>query len=217
MSAIRPSRLRSLACALLLAAIPAAASAGDYDRFGPYVGVGGSLSLDFFEDDIEDALDDVVPGISVDVEEAWGANARVGLRLLSPIAIEAQYEYLSPYDIRVSAGGLSASFELEQHVVTANAKLYVPIWRVQPYLLAGIGLQYYQIEDDAGLGIEDSDTALAGRAGLGLDLYLTEHVLVNAEASALLSDGTIDVAIPGADDIHGLHYLSVQAGLQYRF
>jgi opacity protein-like surface antigen len=212
---IRLPRLRRLAVALFLLLLPAVASAGDYGRFGPYIGVGGSLSLDFFEGEVEDALDDVAPGIDVDVDEAWGANARVGLRLFSPLAVEVQYEWLSPYDISAHPFG---SAEIEQHVVTANLKLYLPIWRVQPYLLAGAGLQYYEIDGTVGpIDIDESDSAFAARAGLGLDVYLTRHLLVNAEASALLSDETIDLGIPGADDIHGLHYLSVQAGLQYRF
>lgn len=215
MHPIRLPRLRSLACALLVAALPATGSAEDYSRFGPYLGVGASLSLDFFEDEVEDALEDVVPGVSVDVDEAWGANARAGLRLLSPLAIEVQYEWLSPYDISVQPLG---TVELEQHVVTGNLKLYLPIWRVQPYLLGGVGVQYYQLDGTVGpLDVDESDTAFAARVGLGLDVYLTRNLLVNAEASGLLSDETIDIPVPGVEDIHGLHYLSVQAGLQYRF
>jgi opacity protein-like surface antigen len=199
-----------LACALLLAlALPRAAAAGDFDRFGFYVGGGGSFATALWDEELEDEL-----GVSVDVEDAWGANARAGLRILGALAVEAQYEWLDTY--RVEVAGIDA-FDVESHVLTANLKLFLPFWRVQPYLLAGVGFADVQLDDALGLGISDSETSLAGRAALGLDVYLTKHIALYAEGGALVIDREIDTNVPGVGTVEPLFYTGAQLGVMFRF
>lgn len=199
-----------LICALLLVfSIPGAAAAGDFDRFGPYLGVGGSFAAALWDDELEDQL-----GVSVEVDDAWGLNARAGLRIVSALAVEAQYEWLDSYDVKVE--GINA-FDLESHALTANLKLYLPFWRVQPYLLGGIGFADIQFDDSLGLGISESQTSLAGRVALGLDVYLTKRLAVYAEGGLLVIDQQIDPNVPGADTVDPLLYTGAQLGVMYRF
>jgi len=231
--------LRLAPCVLVAAALLAAptARAGDFDRFGFYVGVGGSYSKNLFENEIEDVFEDELDDaddLDIDIEDSFGVNGRAGVRLLPFLAVEAQYEWIRQYDIEIGATTASpaatgvAPLEFETHTLTGNLKLLAPLWRVHPYVLAGVGFQKFELEGDAvstvpAVGtvarIEEDGLALAGRVGAGLDVYLTEHVLLNAEVSGVLTDEKVTIQIPGIVDesVQGLHYFAAGVGLQYRF
>ena len=68
--------------------------------------------------------------------------------------------------------------------------------------------------NQAGVDVKDGKkTSAAGRAGLGLDLYITKNILVNTEASVVLTT----LKKPDVGDVDDLNYMSFAAGLQYRF
>jgi hypothetical protein len=137
-------------------------------------------------------------------------------------AIEGQYEWVSGFDF-VGTQDVPPLFQkgdtlarLQSHTVTANLKLLLPIWRIQPYLLAGIGGAYYVIDDKTGFGAGGDEWAFAGRVGVGGDLYLTKNLLAFVEVSGVLT--TLDITAPTtSQSLTGLYYLSTQLGLQWRF
>lgn len=202
------------AFALLLCTTPAGAQEHDYSRAGLYVGGGFSYATDLYEEEIEDAL---ASGVSVDIEDSFGVNARMGARFFRFIALEIQYEWLDDYDIKIpSAGGLS---NIGVHTLTGNLKVYLPIQRFQPYVLAGVGFQRYEIDSNYLSGAiisQDDDYVLAGRVGLGFDAYLTEHVVFYAEGSVVLSNASINLPQP-AGTVDNLFYAGFQSGLIWRF
>ena len=53
----------------------------------------------------------------------------------------------------------------------------------------------------------------AARAGLGFDLYLTKHIVVNAQGSVVVTT----LKEPDIGDVDDLNYMAFTAGLQYRF
>jgi opacity protein-like surface antigen len=55
--------------------------------------------------------------------------------------------------------------------------------------------------------MSDRRVEIALRFGGGLDFYLTENIVVSAEASYLMPTGKLN----------GLDYYSIGVGLQYRF
>ena len=205
------------ALASLLCASSAQAESPDFSRAGFYLGGGLSYATDLYEDEIEDALN---TGFGVDIDDTFGVNVRVGGRFFRFVALELQYEWLDSYDININnAGGRS---RVDAQTFTGNLKLYLPIQRFQPYLLAGIGFQRYEIDNDYFNGTvrtQDDDIDLAGRLGLGFDAYLTEHVVFYAEGSAVLSDAeiTLPPVIAGSDSVDGLFYAGFQSGLLWRF
>lgn len=183
---------------------PGAAAADDFDRPGFYLGVTGLYGIDFFEDEIEDVL-----GVSgVEVDGSPGLNAYAGLRLFSWLAVEANYEWMAEFETRAFGG----SFQLTNHNLSANVKLFLPIWRVQPYLNLGIGGQYYDLGSN--LGVSDTGWALLGRPGVGVDVYVTKHWVLNAQLNGMLSTNDVDAI---GQEFNDLFYMSVGAGLQYRF
>ena len=121
--------------------------------------------------------------------------------------MELEYEWVDQYDVDGSAdipavGNISGRFySIEGHTLTANTKWIVPSGRIQPYFLLGGGVAISDVDrgdifdtalepflDSAGIDIKQGKhTKAAGRAGLGLDLYITKNILLNAEASAVLT------------------------------
>lgn len=232
------SGLAALAIALLG---PLAATAAEseserdaFDRPGLYGSLGGSFAYNFFDQQIEDFLEDELGEEgSVDIDEAGGLAARVGYRAASWFAAEIEYEWIDRYDIEISGdlgpGGSALSgklYDIEGHTLTFNTRWIAPIWRIQPYLLLGAGYSFYDVNrgalasaleaQDDDIEIEDGKQgAFAGRVGLGIDFHLTEHFVLQTEATALLTADSFDTPDEGAID--DLYYLSLAAGLQYRF
>ncbi|MEE2673106.1 MAG: hypothetical protein VX466_04875 [Myxococcota bacterium] len=235
-----------LAAGLMLVAVPSLAVAGDhhdhedpFDRSGLYVGISGVYQHNVFEDRIEDLLEDalqeaVAPtsaSLGVSLEASGGLNAVVGYRLASFFAAELQYEWVSKYDVKASLAGdppvPSASgslYSIGGSTLTANTKFIVPFWRVQPYLLLGVGFSTWNVDRgpladplellDPEIDIDGGrQTGLAGRAGVGLDLYITPSIVLNAQGQIVLTT----LKKPDLGDIDDFNYLGFSAGLQYRF
>lgn len=205
------TRLRSLllTSALCASLTPGLAAADDFARFGPYLGLNAAYGFPLFEEQLQDALGPIL-GPDTQLDASWGLNTRLGLRLLSFLAVEAQYEWMDNFQIKPSAPGIP-DVQLSGNIFTGNLKLYIPIRRVQPYLLAGFGFAMY----DAG-GAAD-DMFFAGRVGGGLDVYLTKHWALNAEATALLTASDLGEIGGSTEALDGLHYVSASLGLMYRF
>lgn len=226
-----------LAAGLLMLAPAAFGEEADddpFDRPGFYVGVGGSYQFNVFQDDIEDVLQDELEGSFLEgadfsIDDSGGINARVGYRAASFFAIELEYEWIDKYDIEGSLAGESGNlYGIEGHTLTANTKWFIPFWRIQPYLLLGGGVAIAEVDrgnlydiqivaDELraqGIDIKSgTKTNAAARAGLGLDLYITKHIVATTEATVVLTT----LKEPDVGDVDDLNYMSFSAGLQYRF
>lgn len=60
------------------------------------------------------------------------------------IALEIQYEWLDTVDFSNAAPGKFA--EYNPQTVTANVKLFLPSGALQPYLLAGAGIGFWELD-----------------------------------------------------------------------
>jgi hypothetical protein len=204
--------------------VPSFASADDFNRPGPYIGLAGVYQTNLFEDRIEDLLEDEVPGATVSIDDSGGLSALVGYRMASWFAAELQYEWVDEYDVKGSAFGQSGTiYSITGHTLTANTKWIVPVWRVQPYLVIGVGFSSWDVDrDTVGTALNQftdttigngNQTDFAGRGGVGVDVYITEHIVLNAQGQVVVST----LKKPDLDDIDDLNYVGFSAGLQYRF
>ncbi len=166
--------------------------------------------------------------------DTFGVNGRGGYRCHPYISAELQYEWLSDFDggITETTGfnpwpsaandvPRNFEFELESLVLTTNVKGHLLTGRFQPFVLAGLGFMRMESKahdvtskdtlDAAGrkraVGVRDTRVEVAMRFGGGLDIYLTENILVSAEGSYLIPTGKLD----------GMDYYMFGLGLQYRF
>lgn len=202
--------LLALGAAVALLPGVAGAESGEFTRSGFYLGVGGLYTQNSI---VEDQLRDLLP-IGIGVNDSWGINTQLGYRAFSFLAAEVEYEYVGSYDI--SASGIDF-LSLEGHVLTGNLKWIMPFWRVQPYLLGGIGIASWNIDDKLGVGVDDNITDLAGRVGGGIDLHLTSRILLNVGADVVFTNAGLSSSLPGSRSVDYLAYIAVGGGLQYRF
>jgi hypothetical protein len=212
-----------------------------FDRSGFYFGLGGTYQRNVFESKIEDLIQDEVNlplGItisSVDLDDSGGFTAQAGYRAFSFLAAELQYEWIDEYSISATArnvpvlGSVSGDlYSIEGHTLTANTKWIIPFWRIQPYLLLGGGFSVSKVDEGSllkdpllgpalraeGIDVDDgTNVDFAGRAGLGLDLYITQNILINTQGSVVVTT----LRDPKLSDIDDLNYMAFSAGLQYRF
>ena len=214
-----------------LASGSASAEQESFARTGAYFGLSGIYTHNFFDGQIDDAFSDLVGGsVDVDIDDSSGLNARLGYRAASFIAFELQYEWVDNFETKVTSplpllSGESATIDITGHSLTANMKLIIPTWRIQPYFLVGAGYSLY--ESDTSFtpvftlipGIDQIDggkeSGFAARGGAGIDWYITRHIVLNTEVTALVT--TQDFKKPDTGSIDNLYYLSIGAGLQYRF
>jgi opacity protein-like surface antigen len=107
--------------------------------------------------------------------------------------------------------------------LTANGKLIIPTGRVQLYGLGGLGLFYNRssnrlpvyIDDDRGIDEalidhsfgDESGVSFVVRAGAGVDVYITERIVLNLEGAYVMPIGRVE----------HLDHLTLGLGLQYRF
>lgn len=174
--------------ALAFTLVPLLASAQNNSTTGAYVGVNGIVSFENFD----------LRGLSFD--DGVGAGARLGSRLDSGIGIEAQYEWSGRFED--SAQGFL--IDLEQHVLTANLRLFLASGPFEPYLTLGVGYGRADVEV-SGFGTRtDSDAdGLAFRGGLGVQIPLLPSVGMMISGDYVLPTG----------DIAGLDYFSLGIGL----
>lgn len=189
------------------------ARAGDYNRSGGYFGVSGVYGINLFTDEIFEGIGGLPPG-TISLGNSGGLNTRLGARFLKFVALELQYEWIHGIDARVA--GIAAG-TYKPHTLTGNLKLHLPISRFQPYLLAGVGVGFWKFESLFPAILPSTDTTgFAGRAGLGIDFYITEHIALNAEGVGVFN--TANFNFSGTDALQtNLYYFSVSGGLIYRF
>ena len=67
--------------------------------------------------------------------------------------------------------------------------------------------------------LDDCSVGFAGRVGVGLDTYITEHWLVNVEGGLVTPTTEIENSNPApqAGDLSALFQIPIQVGVQYRF
>ncbi len=217
-------RVHSLLAGAALALVMAMASplqAGGFADRGLYLGVSGVYATSLFQEKILSYAG--LPPATAQIGDSKGLSARLGYRAMSWLALEVQYEWLDTFDFSNSTLGKFA--EYKPQTVTANLKLFLPSGSLQPYLLVGAGISFWELdmlpfpaEMEPVPGGQSSGEGFSGRAGLGLNFHLSEHIALNAEATAVLNTTTLDPSETDFDQTIGnLYYVAFSAGLTYRF
>ena len=173
-------RTTGILFAAMLAVIGEGAFAQDFDRPGAYGALNGVTSIETIDND----------GVT---EVGTGVSGRLGYRLSPQLAVEGQADWSGDF----AEGGL----DVTSTTITGNLKYYLAQEKVQPYLLAGIGVQI------ADTNFTSSESAFVARVGGGLDFYLSERFGLLGEVAYNIPTGDLD----------GFDYLSVGWGVFYRF
>jgi opacity protein-like surface antigen len=201
----------AIGLAYALEPLPAAA---DVSRSGAYVGLGGVYAFHWFAGHAYDRdLGGTVGRVTT--SGSPGLNARVGYRARPWLAAEVEYEWLEGFRNDVAGANVAT---LASHMLTLNGKLVYPGWgRLQPYALGGVGFSIWKARDRSGpgAGLDATSAGLAGRIGLGVEAWLSEHWLLDLGLAIALSTAEIENSLGG--DLDNLFYVPIQLGVRYRF
>lgn len=197
------SRNRSLLGAAVLVAVlvlglSAAAAAqympeqpaqDDFGRPGGYLSLGAGGANAMFTDPYGALSDELSQAILIGLRAGARANRFVALDLSFDYSVRGfEYEF----------AGSAASFEARSLTGFGNLKLYPLSGRIQPFVMGGVGFLLGALDcvDTGGnavscttIGLSDQDIAFAGRAGGGLDLYLTRNFALTGEIAYVIPAG----------------------------
>ena len=205
----------SLAAALALSASLAAVAVAT-----PYVALRGSLA---FADDVRTNISGTPLRMSMDT--GWGASAALGNQV-GPVhlELEAVYRNLTPNKI-VSGATTNVRGNVEVIAPMANVILdfpldnYVPESFITPFIGAGIGGMYAQIDPQGtGIPIGESDSwGFAYQLMGGLSVPVMNNVTMRIAYRYLSSPNLRFHANSGAGFKTGMDIHSVDIGLDFRF
>ena len=167
------------AVALLL---PAATQAQEYERPGLYIAGSWSHLGEQFGNDLNDEIDAALaldnPRLSVGDSDVWSAT--LGVRFGPRLAVELVGERYDDLPIDLQVGTTRLSGDLELWSAMLMGKVFLFPGRVQPYLTAGAG--YLQGRAEFG-NIDETGHLGLGRAGAGVDVYLSRNLVVGVQAA----------------------------------
>lgn len=154
-----------------------ARAADEFNRPGPYVGLGGSYLVEGFQNESANG----------DFGNSLGFNARGGYRINDFFAAEAIYEYADDF-----GSHRFGNSDIQTNAFTVNGKLLLPLGRFQPYLMGGVGVLNADADGSVrATRFEADGTGFAGRFGSGVDLWATEHVSIFLDASYTIPIGEV--------------------------
>lgn len=157
--------------------------AGTDDK-GLYIGIGGSVALENFEEDY-----DVSPGTheTLDREESWGANAKVGYYISPSFSIELDYSYLF-------------EFEWDQDQIDVNITTIMPqikgcVGTEDTSLFGVLGIGYMSVDVDEEIvspltSIDKSDVCI--KLGVGVDYFVLKYLSIGIEGDYVYGLGDLD-------------------------
>jgi opacity protein-like surface antigen len=159
---------------------------------GPYVGGAIAYAAENFDD-------------SIIVKSSVAGAAFIGYRLIPFFATEIRYEGFDGFDLKARNG----HGKIDGYAITLNARFYPFEGPLQPFMGFGVGgirLEQNIVLDD-GSRIDESDSDAVFRFFGGIDLPITQHVIINFEVGYLAP----------TDDLSDLSMTVMGGGLTYLF
>lgn len=194
-----------LATLLLLATPVSAQDDVDFMPDGWFMGIGATYGMEHFD------------GSDLDTSEnEWGGNIYAGWRFMRYFAGDLTFEYIDDLEVSdATPPGFNNGVDVDRfYSLTVNGRGYLPLdklseslARVQPYASAGFGLLHGRMKNHSGPSNDKEKGRFTGRVGGGLDISLTENLVLNASANYFLPTSALS----------DLNFLSVGFGLGWRF
>lgn len=160
--------LAAAATVSMFASGSALADDDEFARKGVYVAAGGLAAIENFG---EDESDDLVAG---------GFDLRAGYRANEILSLETEFAYAGKWLIPAEAP--DADGELNIWTWSLNVKANVPLGRISPYGVFGVGMHRSRADrgrDSSPPGQENIDAMFKG--GIGVDFYVTRHIVLTPE------------------------------------
>lgn len=199
--------------AMLAVGSPSAVFADDIDaddqpfyfEGGTYFSVGISYLAEQFANTVgEKSGEKGFHRVDGNVKDAEGFNAVFGKRAFGYVGVELQFEFSDGFQFDDEDGD---HFDLKVYTTTFNGKIYpfhhvlrnVNEGRLQPHLLAGVGLMATRDLDI------DTGASAAIRFGGGIDYFVNDKWAINLKSTGMRPFG----------QLKGLRYVTTSLGLTY--
>ena len=169
------------------------------------------------------------PKTTATADDSWSINGHGGYRCHPRYSVGATLEYFGGFDTQWMGVLGTGGNDVDMFVATVDVKGYLLTGRYQPYLLVGGGVMNVDTKVTNPNGITGTmpnpmppptNLAIYGpviqsrdyldftfRFGGGVDLYTTDHIVLNIGASYLLPVG----------EVSGTDVFTVGGGIEYRF
>ena len=128
----------------------------------------------------------VVPNLDeMTTVEGDGMSLRLGFRTNENFAFEILLDFAS-YDMTEDTPGFEFDGSVDTFTLGFNGKVYIPIQRVEPYFLFGLGFGTADVESEYNDGVNfisgsTSFSAFNFKFGLGVDIYAHRNFAVFLE------------------------------------
>jgi outer membrane protein OmpA-like peptidoglycan-associated protein/opacity protein-like surface antigen len=186
-------------CGLMAVVILSTGAAAGDIAGKPAIGIRGPLWIPF--DDIQ-GPEPYRMGIDVSLFLKYGVTRN--------FALDLSGGYISTYDDTSATEDANLKFmkkdlaatKLNGILLGLTGNFYFnPDGKIQPYLLAGVGVDMWKIKPVEGPGDDISITDLGGKAGLGVNFWLGENVTLDVQAKA-----TYELSNLSADEVPGVDF-----------
>jgi outer membrane protein W len=186
-------------------------------RPGPYIAAGGAFGVTTRLEDSIELTYHVAPNTppilnpnaerSSRVKEGWGAFGQLGFRFHPRLAVQANAEWISTFEVATIDGQRERPEvrqeieEVSTWVATGDIRLFVLKGEVQPHLTVGVGAMGVSVNNESSeqnaLGpvvttnLRDG-ADFAARFGAGVDFILSEYVYMTLQSSYILPTGSVE-------------------------
>ena len=192
-----------------------------------YVGVSPMLAIERFKSDWTE-VDTEDSAYNIDLDNSWGLNLKGGYEVNEYLAVEALFQYFHTFeqpereyfdDAGWGLGGMDVEAEVSAkgYTFTLNAKVMLPIEKIRPYAVAGIGFARYKLEAKVKAATpygmleaestSDTESGPYARVGAGCDYFFTDKIALQVEAAYHA----------GMKDISAARIVTLSAGILYAF
>lgn len=203
----------ALSAVLLVSTLAAQVSRAD-DKFEPfgYLTVGGSYGRDLMDGTFDDAFSGVV---HTTIADTWGANAHLGYRFNKFLALEAEYEWMKDFRIRLDGVSLG---KMQTQVATVNLKVVAPYGMVEPWFSAGGGMIFTSVDKSFFSDWDVATGVFTTKFGAGVDFWLSKNFVLTTGATVVANSAKVTgPAAFGGSGGNGVNYMAAQVGFGWRF
>ncbi|MCH2170913.1 porin family protein [Myxococcota bacterium] len=175
----------------------AAGAAPPVPALGVYVSAAGSYAMNSSD-------------LALDFENSLGFKARLGHRFHRFVALEAEFEWIDAFDVRIQD---TTPESYGFWALTLNGRGYFTTGRFQPFVAAGLGVARARFARGDGGSAEvflpagSGESSFVMRLGGGLEVFTSERLALTLDASYVLPTGNLD----------GFDYVSIGWGFRYGF
>ena len=177
------------------------AHAQEKSRF--YIGFNTLYAIESLDD--QKTRDKFIGNVSVDFDNTFGLQGRVGYIANEYFSAEGMIEYFVPTNSELGYGYES---DIDAINFSLNAKGTLPLKEyLVPYALFGLGIMN-SYEDISGPHSKTkSDWGISSRIGLGVDLPIRPNLSLGGEMAYVFGFGNVD----------HIRFVNVTIGIAYRF